>query len=117
MRRRHNPHRPPWHVSRPVVLDEDYQREVDRCTEKLERQYARAQKRVEQAERHLKAAHTAKKRRPNKQTLAALQAVVDARRAELEDYRRMMESTAAPAQNRGQNSFRPVPITHQKSQS
>lgn len=106
-RSRHNPLPPPWYIPRQVEIPESYERAVQRDTEKLMREYARAQKRVAQAEARLgqvKAQKGAKRH-----LLAELQALVDLRRAELEEYRRQMESAPAGAAHRGTRSYRPVP--------
>src|SRR5258708_2213239 len=104
----HNPHGS-W--QRPsAVVDPAYQLEVDPSTEKAERQYRLAQKRLEQAQSRLcrAQAHT----RMKKRVMAELVALVELRRAELEQYRQLMVSVAASAQHRGVKSFRPVPEHH-----
>ena len=104
----HNPHGS-W--QRPsAVVDAAYQAEVDRCTQKAERQYRQAQKRLEQAEARLCRAQA--QARTKKRVMAELVALVELRRAELEEYRRLMVSVAASAQHRGTKSFRPVPEHH-----
>jgi hypothetical protein len=110
MKIQHNPNPPPWYTPRSVVLSAAYEDEVQRSTEKLERAYARAQKRVEQAEARLNQTkkHSGSGERKARR-VAELQAVLDIRRAELEDYRRMMLSVPASATHRGTKSFRPVP--------
>lgn len=94
---RHNPVPPPWYQPLPVVLTESYEREVERSTEKLERQYARAQKRVEQAETRLARAKAVPAARAKKHQLALLEQEVELRRAELEEFRRLMNHpTSSP---------------------
>lgn len=97
----------PWAVTNPVVLDEVYQRQVDRSTSRLERQYARAEKRAQQAKVRLERAR--RDTRTKKQQLAELEALVQIRLDELEEYRRMMVAVPAGATHRGTKSFRPVP--------
>jgi phage shock protein A len=72
------------------VLTESYEREVERSTEKLERQFARAQKRAEQAEARLERAKAVPAARVKKHQIALLEQEVELRRAELEEYRRLM---------------------------
>lgn len=109
-RSRHRAAPVPWAEPRPVVLDETYEREVERSTSKLERAYARAQKRVEAAEARLRKARNATQARPKAHVIASLEAVLQVRRDELEEYRRMMVSVPASAVHRGTDSYRPVPI-------
>lgn len=109
MKRRHNANLPPWYAPKPVVLTVEYEREVQRSTEKLERQYVRAQKRAEQAERRLERARNDPRTRSKKHQIAQLVAEVELRRLELEEYHRMMVSSPASATHRGRKSFRPVP--------
>lgn len=100
----------PWAQPAPVVLDEVYQREVDRSTSKLERQYARAEKRVEQAEGRLAKARRDERTKTKARVLAELEAALQIRRDELEELRRMMVAVPASAAHRGTRSFRPVPV-------
>lgn len=104
----------PWYVPAPAVLDERYQRQVDRSTEKLERQYAQAAKRLRQAEARL-ARVQATSPAPKRHELARLEAVIQIRRDELEELRRMMVSVPASSTHRGTESFRPVPIARHDS--
>lgn len=116
-RSRHRVAPVPWAAPKPAELDEAYEREVQRSTEKLERLYRRALKRVEQAEAKLAAAReriqAAKPRRrpaPKQHALVELELELETRRAELEEFRRMMISVPASAAHRGVRSFRPVPV-------
>lgn len=106
---RHNPRLPPWHTPRPVVLDVRYEREVQRSTEKLERAYARAEKRAQQAEQRLERAKANPRHRAKQHLIATLEAELQVRRDELEEYRRMMVAVPASAEHRGTKSYRPVP--------
>lgn len=112
-RSRHRATPVPWATPTPVALDDDYARQVQRSTDKLERAYARAQKRVEQAEARLAKARRDEQTRRKAHVLAQLEAAVQARRDELEEYRRMMVGVPASAAHRGTKSFRPVPIARQ----
>lgn len=114
-RSRHRAGPVPWARVTPVVLDEEYQRQVDRSTSKLERQYVRAQKRVEQAEGRLQRAKQDTHRKVKATLLAQLEAELQARRDELEEYRRMMVGVPASAAHRGTKSFRPVPVARHDS--
>lgn len=108
-RSRHNPVPPPWYRPRPVVLTAQYEREVERSTEKLEREYARAKKRVQQAEARLGKAQRDSTTKTKRHLIAELEAHLQIRRDELEEYRRMMVAVPASAEHRGVKSFRPVP--------
>lgn len=89
-RSRHNPIPPPWYQPRPVELSEEYQREVDRSTEKLERRYARAQKRAVQAEARLARAKKQANAASRKRQIAQLEAELELRRMELDEIRQLM---------------------------
>jgi hypothetical protein len=100
----------------------EYQRQVDRSTEKLEREYIQAQKRLEAAERRaLKVGPEphAKKRRSTADTrekrLIDLWAEVELRRQELMDIERLMHGSHVPQRNRGRGSFKPVGIYPNRS--
>jgi hypothetical protein len=104
---------PGWHPSSDPV-DEAYQRQVDRATDRREREYAAAEKRraaaqrrLKRAERHLAAVVAAPKVR--RQEKRAAVAAVEARRLELADLLREMTATAAGTEHRGTASYRPVP--------
>lgn len=109
MKNRHRAALPPWHEPRPVILDEAYARQVERSTERLQRDYARAEKRLRQAQERLDRARTSPRHNVKRQLLAQLEAVLETRREELEEYRRMMTSSPAGSEHRGTSSFRPVP--------
>lgn len=106
---RHNPIPPPWYRPRQPELSAQYQREVDRSTEKLEREFARAEKRVQQAEARLGKAKTDVRVKTKRHVIAELEAALEIRRDELEGYRRMMVAVPASAEHRGTKSYRPVP--------
>jgi hypothetical protein len=94
------------------AVDPAYEAEVQRSTQRSEREYRQRQERLARAEAKLAAARTearAKKNRVSKKYLAELEALVSLRREELEEYQRMMLSVPASAAHRGVKSFRPVP--------
>lgn len=105
----------PWARSSPAVVDDAYEREVQRSTSRLERLYARAQRRAERAEERLRKARSDGRKKVAAHVLAQLEAVVQMRRDELEEYRRMMVGVPASADHRGTRSFRPVPVVRQDS--
>lgn len=109
---RHRAASVPWYEPLPVTLDEAYEREVERSTSKLERAYARAQKRVEQAEARLRRARQDVQQQAKRHAIAQLELALETRRQELEEFHRMMVSVPASAAHRGRDSFRPVPIRH-----
>jgi hypothetical protein len=97
-------------------LDPDYERQVNRSTRKLEVQYARAQRRVEAVEKRALKAQVrsetlkAKKERDKaKKEYKDLILELEARRLELMELERMMTYSPAGSQNRGKESFKPVP--------
>ena len=107
MKIRHNPHGS-W--QRPSVdVDDAYESQVQRSTDKAERQYAAAQRRLARAEERLAKAVSSGKTANHKRVIAELTTAVELRREELEGYRRMMTGVAAGAGHRGVKSFRPVP--------
>jgi vacuolar-type H+-ATPase subunit E/Vma4 len=106
-RSRHNPCPPPWYIPRPVVIEDEYEQQIQRATAKLERAYAKAQRRAEQAEERLRRAKV--RRGIKKHVIAELQALLEVRRAELAEYERMMVASPASAVHRGIKSYRPVP--------
>lgn len=111
MKIRHNPHGG-W--ERPTALvDDAYETQVQRSTDKAERQYAAAQRRLARAEERLTKAVSSKKTANRKRVIAELTAAVELRREELENYRRLMTGVAASAQHRGTRSYRPVPAPKQ----
>lgn len=91
-----------------AVVSDEYEAEVQRSTQRNERLYIQAQKRLEQAEARLAKARSATKSKNRKKQIADLEALVELRRNELEEYRRMMVAVAASAEHRGTRSFRPV---------
>lgn len=98
-----------FYVPPSAVVDADYEAEVRRSTERGEREYRRRMHRLARAEARLARAQEVKT--PRRQ-LAELVAVVELRRAELEDYRRLMVGVPASAEHRGVGSYRPVPVVH-----
>lgn len=106
MKIRHNPNAS-W-APPSAVVSESYEDEVLRSTEKAERLYRQAQKRLADAEGRLARAQRKASAKNRKRHLAELEAIVELRRVELEKYRRLMVSTAASAAHRGRDSFRPV---------
>jgi hypothetical protein len=93
-----------------VEITPEYQAEVDRSTEKLERRYRLARKAVETARSRKERAELivghAKLRRKR---IAEAESVLEARLAELADLERMMTTSPASARHRGVKSFRKVP--------
>lgn len=99
-------------------LDPAYEAEVEKSTQKLEREWQRAQKRLESARKsaenarlRAESAKTAKKEkdRAQKEYKKAL-ALIEERQAELREIELMMTYSPAGSQNRGNKSYRPVPI-------
>ncbi len=95
---------------KPVEITPEYQAEVDRSTEKLERRYRLAQRAVEAARSRKERAESivghAKLRR---KSITEAEAVLEARLAELADLERMMQASPASAQHRGTKSFTKLP--------
>lgn len=91
------------------VVDEAYEAEVRAHTAALEKQYARAQMRlrksIEDAERVDPSGASKKKR------AAELWAIVELRRAELEELAMLMQSSPQSTAHRGTSGWRPVPIS------
>lgn len=108
-------HRVPSFVPSSAVISDQYQREVDRATERSERAYRAAQARLDAAiAKAAKAESVAKRKSAKSREIRAWQtaeALVELRRIELEKYERIMRVTAAPSSNRGRGSFRPVPTS------
>jgi hypothetical protein len=96
-----------WHVPESAQVDPAYAAEVQRCTDHGEREYRLREGRLARAEARLRQAQAVPK--PRKKRLAQLAALVELRRAELDEYRKAMVSAPASAQHRGSKSFRPVP--------
>ena len=99
-------------------LDPEYERQVERSTNKLEVEYAKAQRRFESLEKRIaktqiqvdtlkvkKARDKAKKEYKN------LIDELEERRAELLELERMMTYTPAGSQNRGSKSYRPIHLS------
>jgi len=100
-------HRIPMQVTmRNDPISDDYWREVERSTRRLEVAFHKAEKRLRDAEH--KAERLVSKHAPKKD-IATAWAVVELRRTELDNYARMMATAPQPAANRGRKSFRPVP--------
>lgn len=99
-------------------LDPAYEAEVERMTVSREVAWAAAERKLAAAERkaekltRVAESATGKKKRLTKKELAAAWAMVELRRNELEDLARGMTTSPAPTQNRGTDSYRPVPIRH-----
>jgi hypothetical protein len=106
-------HRLPVLPAKSAEVSAEYQAEVDRATSAAERRFRVAQQRLESAERRrdrLQAQRvTAARARQHKRDLATALALVELRRAELEELARMMQSSPASAVHRGDRSYRPVP--------
>lgn len=98
-----------FHVPESATVDPSYAAEVQRHTDRGEREHQRREARLARAEARLAKAQAVTRQQPSHQHLAELQAQVELRRAELEQYRRSMTSAPASAQHRGTRSFRPVP--------
>lgn len=111
MKIRHNPNGA-WR--RPSAdVDDAYESQVQRSTDKAERQHAAAQRRLERAEERLTRAVSSKKTANRRRVIAELTAAVELRREELEGYRRLMTGVAASAEHRGTRSYRPIPAPKQ----
>ena len=97
-----------WMVPSDAV-DEDYQRQVDRSTDKSERVYANALKRLEAAEQRLIKALTIKSPVAKARETKAAKMAVEARRQELIALQSMMTQTPRGSQHRGVGSYWQVP--------
>jgi hypothetical protein len=93
-----------------AIVDDDYEAQVQRCTQNAERKYEQAQKRLKRAEARLLAAQQATKLAKRKKVIAELTAEVELRRDELADYERMMHYNPASASHRGRGGFRPISL-------
>lgn len=105
-------HNVPTAPLKSAVLSEQYENEVRRSTQRGEREYARAQKRVTQAERRLaKIRATPEHARAvssyTRDLNVAVQ-IVELRRQELAALERIMKQSPQSATHRGTKSFRPV---------
>jgi hypothetical protein len=95
---------------KPVEITPEYQAEVDRSTEKLERRYRLAQKAVETARfRRERAGLIVGHAKLRRKRIAEAEAALEARLAELADLERMMTTSPASARHRGVKSFTKVP--------
>lgn len=104
-----NPTTGPFYVPPSAVVDPGYEAEVRASTEHGEREYQRRMARLAKAEARLAKARAA---RTPRRRLAEVAALVELRRAELDDYRRLMTGVPASAGHRGTRSYRPVPVVH-----
>lgn len=99
-----------------AVVTPEYQAEVDRSTARAEREYQQAQTRLAAAERRAERVRKqnvpATKQRHHARELATALALVELRRAELEELARMMQSAPSTVSHRGRKSYRPIPVTH-----
>lgn len=105
-------HKVPAFAPKSEDVSEQYENEVRRSTQRGEREYLRAQKRVTAAEQRLEKirAASAKARALSSYTRdlnVAIQ-IVEQRRQELAELERLMKQSPNPAKNRGTKSFRPV---------
>lgn len=94
---------------RPVEISPEYQAQVDRSTEKLERLYRRAQRSVEAAQKRLEKAQRLRVERERKKAVKVAEEVLAERLRELAEYERMMTSTPASLAHRGRGAWRKVP--------
>jgi len=93
-----------------------YQCQVDKATERAQREYERAERRLAQAEsrrqRHMQTrarATAAGREREYARKLKVLDEVVELRREELLQVEAIMKAVPASAEHRGRKGFRPVP--------
>jgi hypothetical protein len=103
----HRPGSPFW-LPPSATVPPAYQAEVDRATLAGEREHQARQARLARAEARLANARRDHGKAARKRA-ARLAALVELRRAELEDYRRLLAASPASAAHRGVKSFRPVP--------
>jgi hypothetical protein len=101
-----------WRIPESDPVDPAYEAEVRACTERGEREHQRLQDRLARGEAKLARATAHARTRRGRQQVAVLTALVEIRRAELEDYQRTMVAVGASAVHRGTKSFRPVPERH-----
>lgn len=96
---------------KPVVIDEAYQREVDRSTDKLQRRYERVKKSAEAARfRRDRAALIVGNKKVAAQRLAEAEAALAGRLAELDELERLMrENPYASLAHRGTKGWTKVP--------
>lgn len=113
----HRAYQPPLTANMTGHIDPEYQREVDRSTNKLEIEYAReTRKLIADERRHARLARTA----PNAKTrgtrshrereMRDLWTAIEARRVELRRMERLMSASPQSSSHRGTGSYRPVPV-------
>lgn len=102
-----NPSASWWQVPVSDPVEPAFEDQVRACTEHSEREYQAREARLHRAETRLARVRT--QRKPKLKLLRSLEALVELRRAELEEYRRLMMAAPASAEHRGDKSFRPVP--------
>lgn len=90
------------------LVDDSYEREVQRSTAALEAAYRKAQKRLEKSLDDAKRVDP--ERKSKKKRALELWALVELRRAELEELALQMQSSPQSAGHRGTSGWRPVPI-------
>lgn len=97
--------------AKPVEITPEYQAEVDRSTEKLQRRYERARKAVEQARfRRERTAAIVGQNRLRTERLAEAEAALAARITELEDLERLIRANPyASLCHRGREGWTKVP--------
>jgi hypothetical protein len=106
-------HRVPTIAPRSAITTPEYEAEVQRSTQALERRYRRAEQRLRSAEarretvlrRQVREAQQRKYARELREAIA----LVELRRTELEALARMMQAAPASSVHRGDRSYRPVP--------
>lgn len=96
---------------KPVEIDERYQAQVDRSTEKLQRRYERAKKAADAARfRRDRAALIVGHNKVRAQRLADAEAALAARLAELDELERLMQANpGASLIHRGREGWTKVP--------
>lgn len=101
------------------LVDADYQREVDRSTYRLEREWTAAQKalsaaqgRAERAQHRAESAKTARATNEANAALSVAWSVVEQRRRDLDTLARLLSQSPAGSVHRGDRSYRPVPVRH-----
>lgn len=100
-------------------LDPAYEAEVAAMTERREEVFRRAERAVEAAEKRFQRARsrladakTAREQKAFRAEVAALELLVEERKAELNRLHDVMRATPAAARHRGTKSYKPVPTTH-----
>lgn len=109
MRIKHKVHLP--REAKPALVDESYQRQIDRSTEKLQRRYERAKKATEAARfRRDRIALIVGNDKLRARRLADAQAALTARLAELDELERLMQANpGASLTHRGREGWTKVP--------